>query len=521
MDYVSEDDLKVLQKHGLNLRFTEKSEASAISSTNHSEKEKNNDRTSVDQRTSYSFDENDFLHADSPSPSNGNNNGGTNRQGGQQRHEYYQSLVTTEFTKNNASNVDSSDVAYSLSTRNYEKFANTNKIYNQSLNAKLDNTVSDDDLERQLKAAHERLSMLEKMFQDNNKHYRGTMNILENYQNQLNDLHNEATKQSVGYHVPAHVARAKEKVRLQNMAFAHAKKTAELTGKLREYEQTIYRQQQEILIKSQQQQERQTEQVQRQNYRVQQKVQPLSSCSPSARAARVLNPPPPPPPPLPPISLEPTPKLSASGCFSDSSSTISHPKVLPIFTTRLTNPPTSSLTMNTMMNDTKGQEELKNDLAEYEIDVQSNKDYFNTNVQQKVIFNINTQKAPMPSKVAVKSVTTNPAHVPLPSSSKMIVGKNGLHREGKKHHLDDDENSKGSKGEELKSSKSFRLGQNEHQQIPKKIKGLKHMKQEPVKKIADTATSRWAKIREEVVYKRGSIRALRGKKREIDVYSDI
>ena len=103
----------------------------------------------------------------------------------------------------------------------------------------------------------------------------------------------------------------------------------------------------------------------------------------------------------------------------------------------------------------------------------------------------------------------------------MIVGKNGLHREEKKHHLDDDENSKGSKGEELKSSKSFRLGQNEHQQIPKKIKGLKHMKQEPVKKIADTATSRWAKIREEVVYKRGSIRALRGKKREIDVYSDI
>ena len=59
MDYVSEDDLKVLQKHGLNLRFTEKQDASVIPPTNNSDEKKSSDQTKLDQRASYLFDENE------------------------------------------------------------------------------------------------------------------------------------------------------------------------------------------------------------------------------------------------------------------------------------------------------------------------------------------------------------------------------------------------------------------------------------------------------------------------------
>jgi hypothetical protein len=198
--------------------------------------------------------------------------------------------------------------------------------------------MNDDDLERQLNAAHQRLTMLENMLKVNHP-YSNTMTILDDYQSQLNELHEEATKHTIGYHTPVHVARAKEKLRTQKLATNHAKRTAKLVGQLREYELTIHQQQQQLMGTTQPPPNApatgapmpmpmppslQHEPPQ------QEPIAPLSSGSPSARAARVtattilLTPPP----------SETTKPAAPSSLGATETTGMGYVKMLPTFSNR-------------------------------------------------------------------------------------------------------------------------------------------------------------------------------------------
>ena len=188
-DYISDHDLQILQSHGLSLRFQEAEQASS------------------------------YQPPSSPNP---------------QEHK------------------SSSDDPFTLDERRSSERKNNNNtplsIYNDKVKelAASFEGMNDDDLERQLNAAHQRLTMLENMLKVNHP-YSNTMTILDDYQSQLNELHEEATKHTIGYHTPVHVARAKEKLRTQKLATNHAKRTAKLVGQLREYELTIHQQQQQLM----------------------------------------------------------------------------------------------------------------------------------------------------------------------------------------------------------------------------------------------------------------------------------
>ena len=240
MEYIDDNDLKVLEKHGLTLRYEEKQRTS---NSIHSESKTATESESLHRLiTSYSLD------MDSFQTSNSNVN-----------------VNTTELQ---SSTVDStaSDYAFSLATQNATR--NTNNRNTSTANANSSSISSSnpfspykgvhgggpttaaaveglevDDLNRQLDAARQRLNMLEKMLHAD-AHYHETVGILQGYQEQLAELHEEATKQKIGYHTPVHVARAKERLHTKRMVTSYTKQTAELVGKLRMYEKTIHQQQQ-------------------------------------------------------------------------------------------------------------------------------------------------------------------------------------------------------------------------------------------------------------------------------------
>ena len=114
-----------------------------------------------------------------------------------------------------------------------------------------------DDLSRQLETASQRLSMLESLL-STDTHYHETVELLREYQERLSEHSLSTTslfvpgshtskpdgKASIGYHVPTHVARAKERIHTKRMVTTYLQRSAQLVKRLREYEVTIHSQQQ-------------------------------------------------------------------------------------------------------------------------------------------------------------------------------------------------------------------------------------------------------------------------------------
>ena len=224
MTCINDDDFKVLERHGLTLRFEEKKKILSSSSPekkkkeNGEEKEKNVSKQTL--HASYSMNPDDVFT----------------------RH-LNRGMVTTEFQSSDAS--DLSDVAFSLSATNShrglggqkstdERNTSLSRMSNSSTAAAYADDNNTEDLNRQLAAAHQRLNMLEKMLTADD-HYHETVNILSGYQKQLAQLHEEATGcgaggggNTVGYHTPVSVARAKERLASRKMSAAYTRRTADI-----------------------------------------------------------------------------------------------------------------------------------------------------------------------------------------------------------------------------------------------------------------------------------------------------
>jgi hypothetical protein len=298
---INDDDFKVLERHGLTLRFEEKNSSSSsspagkININDIEEKQEQIGGSKTNEKTllaSYSMDPDEAFGLD-------------------------QGMMTTELQTSDAT--DLSDVAFSLSaihsnrSRGQKSAEKMNKSLSRMSNSSSRSTATSaitsdnnmEDLNRQLAAAHQRLNMLEKMLKADD-HYHETLDLLHGYQKQLAQLHEEATgcgaggSNAVGYHTPISVARAKERLASRKMSAAYTRRTAELVKKLKAYEQTIHKQQ-EMLANPPPPQQQQQQQPLLSPVSTSAAapraspvasggtvVEPLSSSSPSARAAKML-----------------------------------------------------------------------------------------------------------------------------------------------------------------------------------------------------------------------------------------